>query len=96
MPRLTCVYPSADRSDDSDVNPSPYDWSIRDPVDVNSIRTIAIFPPLGIARLGDSTTQFFIGPELPRDNIDGPYKPIVKFRDPNQRIRRQVLFLLIL
>ena len=43
---------------------------------VNDIATIAIFPPLGIARLGDSQTEFFIGPELPINNVKGPYQLI--------------------
>ena len=64
--------------------------------DVNRIATIAIFPPLGIARLGDSQTQFFIGPELPINNVDGAYQPIPQFRDADGHIRRQVLFLSIL
>lgn len=59
------------------------------------IRTIAIFPPIGIARVGDSDTNYFIGPELPMSNdIWGSLPPTHdgKFRDTtdDHNIRRQV------
>src|SRR6185437_14043532 len=44
-----------------------------------------IFPSIGIARLGDSTSQFFIGPEAPGCAPD----PDGGFRDPEGRIKRQ-------
>ena len=66
-------------------------------VDVALIHTTAIFPPVGIARLGDSEDEYFIGPELPMI-IDAraphPPTPDGKFRDAEGRIRRQVLFLM--
>lgn len=48
-----------------------------------AIDIVKIFPPIGIARLGNSTDDFFIGPEIPGDYYSGPY------RDSNFRIKRQ-------
>lgn len=50
-----------------------------------SITSIKIFPPIGIARVGNSPTDFFIGPEVPGviDKPDGGYK------DDQCRIKRQ-------
>ena len=44
-----------------------------------------IFPSIGIARLGNSPTEFFIGPETPRlaPNADG------SFKDNEGRVKRQ-------
>ena len=44
-----------------------------------------IFPPIGIARLGNSPTGFFIGPETPRlaPDADG------SFKDSEGRVKRQ-------
>ena len=49
------------------------------------IKTVKIHPALGIARIGNSPTQFFIGPELPGDRTvpNGGYK------DGQRRIKRQ-------
>ena len=49
------------------------------------IKTVKIHPALGIARIGNSPTQFFIGPELPGDRTvpNGGYK------DGQHRIKRQ-------
>ena len=49
------------------------------------IKTIKIHPALGIARIGNSPTEFFIGPELPGDRgmPDGGYK------DKQHRVKRQ-------
>jgi hypothetical protein len=33
-----------------------------------TIDTVKIFPPIGIARLGNSPNEFFIGPEIPGDH----------------------------
>ena len=44
-----------------------------------------IFPSIGIARLGDSPSQFFIGPEAP----GCPPDPDGGFRDADGRIKRQ-------
>jgi hypothetical protein len=50
-----------------------------------AITTIKIFPSIGIARLGNSPTEFFIGPEIPgvRTPPDGGYK------DARCQIKRQ-------
>src|SRR5207245_769538 len=50
-----------------------------------SLGSIRIYPPIGIARVGNSPDEFFIGPELtgaPVEN-DGTYK------DAEGRIKRQ-------
>jgi hypothetical protein len=49
-----------------------------------AIITLKIFPPIGIARVGDSQ-EFFIGPELPGDISPPPGG----YRDASCRIRRQ-------
>jgi hypothetical protein len=59
-------------------------------VDENTV--IEIFPPLGIARLGDSDTEYFLAPEV-LGQTDPP-TPDRNFRDGEQKIRRQVPFLL--
>src|ERR1700687_5317279 len=49
------------------------------------ITTIKIHPAIGIARLGNSPTEFFIGPEKP-----GVYpQPPGGYRDAKRRIKRQ-------
>ena len=50
-----------------------------------AITTVKIYPPIGIARLGNSPSDFFIGPELPGDRSapEGGYK------DGSCRIKRQ-------
>lgn len=50
-----------------------------------SITSIKIFPPIGIARVGNSPTDFFIGPEIPGviNKPDGGYK------DAECRVKRQ-------
>ena len=42
----------------------------------SSISYVKIFPPIGIARLGNSESGFFIGPEVPGvvPEVDGSYK----------------------
>lgn len=47
------------------------------------IVSAAIFPPLGVARVGNSTDGFFLGPELPGELPQGPFK------DASGAIRRQ-------
>jgi L-Lysine epsilon oxidase N-terminal/L-lysine epsilon oxidase C-terminal domain/Iron-containing redox enzyme len=47
-----------------------------------------IFPPIGIARLGDSPEEYFTGPEVP-DSVPHRQEGFT-FRDPQGRIRRQV------
>nr|MDP9120443.1 LodA/GoxA family CTQ-dependent oxidase [Acidobacteriota bacterium] len=51
-----------------------------------AIVAVKIFPPIGIARLGNSPTELFIGPEIPGSKTpppDGAYK------DASCRIKRQ-------
>ena len=53
-----------------------------------------IHPAIGIARLGDSTDDFFIGPEAPRvpprlDKPDGSSTQPGKYKDQQGRIKRQ-------
>ncbi|MEO8427646.1 MAG: LodA/GoxA family CTQ-dependent oxidase, partial [Verrucomicrobiota bacterium] len=50
-----------------------------------AIKTIKIHPAIGIARVGNSPTEFFIGPELP-----GKHKqPFGGYKDAQGRIKRQ-------
>jgi len=50
-----------------------------------TIDTIKIFPPIGIARLGNSPNEFFIGPEIP--GVHTP--PSGGYKDSSCRIKRQ-------
>lgn len=56
-------------------------------VTAGDIATLEIFPPVGIARLGDSDKEYFFAPEVP-GNISPP-APDGNFRDDQQKIRRQ-------
>src|SRR5260370_18908174 len=44
-----------------------------------------IYPGVGIARLGNSPDEYFVGPEAPGH----PPKPLNAFKDPAGRIKRQ-------
>lgn len=44
-----------------------------------------IYPPIGIARVGNSLDEFFIGPEVP----EPPAKPSGFYRDRDGRLKRQ-------
>jgi L-Lysine epsilon oxidase N-terminal/L-lysine epsilon oxidase C-terminal domain len=55
---------------------------------------LAIYPPIGIARLGNSPDEFFVGPEQvgsPGVEIraDGTEVPVSAFKDKNYRVKRQ-------
>lgn len=50
-----------------------------------TIDTIKIFPSIGIARLGNSPDEFFIGPEIPGDHTP----PSGGYKDSSCRIKRQ-------
>jgi hypothetical protein len=50
-----------------------------------AIDTIKVFPPIGIARLGNSPDEFFIGPELPGDRTP----PANGYKDSRCRVKRQ-------
>src|SRR6266700_3596643 len=52
---------------------------------MTSIKSIKIHPAIGIARVGNSPTQFFIGPELPGRR----QRPRGGYRDAQGRIKRQ-------
>lgn len=67
-------------------------------VNPSDIAFVEIFPPVGIARVGDSGTlrgaripereiEYFYTPEVP-NHVEPP--PDFKFRDKYQRIKRQV------
>src|SRR5262245_680240 len=53
-----------------------------------------IHPAIGIARIGDSPDDFFIGPEAPGvsptlDKLDGSSAQPGKYKDTQHRIKRQ-------
>jgi hypothetical protein len=54
----------------------------------------AIYPPIGLARIGNSPDSFFIGREEP-DTLgveiaaDGAERPVTHFKDEQHRVRRQ-------
>jgi len=54
----------------------------------------AVFPPIGIARIGNSATDFFVGPERP-DSLgvellpDGTEREIEATKDAEHRVKRQ-------
>ncbi len=52
---------------------------------MTKIVTIKIHPAIGIARVGNSPTKFFIGPELPGKSK----RPTGGYKDPQGRIKRQ-------
>ncbi|MDA9512103.1 hypothetical protein XI04_03325 [Bradyrhizobium sp. CCBAU 11430] len=54
----------------------------------------AIYPPIGLARLGNSPEEFFVGREEPDGlgleiNADGSERPVTRFKDMNFRMKRQ-------
>jgi hypothetical protein len=50
-----------------------------------TIETVKIHPAIGIARLGNSPTGFFIGPEKPGAHP----RPRTGYKDPQHRVKRQ-------
>src|SRR5688500_16027525 len=53
-----------------------------------------IFPPVGIARIGNSPDEFFVGPETPGSlgiefRADGTEMPVERFKDAAFRVKRQ-------
>ena len=52
-----------------------------------------IYPSIGIARVGDSQTESYFGPEaylgLPTEIVGGKEQPITSFRDGHKRVKRQ-------
>ncbi|EDR13863.1 uncharacterized protein LACBIDRAFT_304964 [Laccaria bicolor S238N-H82] len=67
------------------------------PVDHNKIVRLEIFPPIGIARVGDSEIECFLAPEVPGRTYPPnglrmrPNGQEFKFRDAHQRLRRQAV-----
>jgi hypothetical protein len=66
----------------------PSEDAVYKSISMRDVASLQIFPPVGIARLGDSETEYFFAPEVP-GNISPP-TPDRNFRDPQQKIRRQV------
>jgi len=54
-------------------------------IDSASIAYCRIYPGVGIARIGNSPTEFFIGPETPGQSA----APVGGFKDKGGRIKRQ-------
>lgn len=54
-------------------------------IDTGKIAYCQIYPGLGIARIGNSPTEFFIGPETPNQVV----APVGGFKDKAGRIKRQ-------
>jgi hypothetical protein len=52
-----------------------------------------IYPPIGIARVGNSPDAFFIGPETPgslgTEIVAGVERPVADFKDSAFRMKRQ-------
>jgi hypothetical protein len=53
--------------------------------DLSRIATVKIYPAIGIARLGNSRTSFFVGPERPGDRTP----PAGGYKDARCAVRRQ-------
>jgi hypothetical protein len=51
----------------------------------DAIVKAAIYPPIGIARVGSSDTEWFVGPEVPHP----PAEPPGFYRDAHKRLKRQ-------
>ncbi len=52
-----------------------------------TIKSLRIHPSIGIARVGNSPTEFFVGPEIPGENS----KPAGGYKDEQGRIKRQAV-----
>jgi len=52
---------------------------------ISDIKKVAIYPPIGIARVGNSTSEYFVGPTVPGVPASDPDD----FRDKKGRIKRQ-------
>ena len=51
----------------------------------DEIESVAIYPSIGVARVGNSPDEFFFGPEVPGAEPIDPER----FRDRKGRIKRQ-------
>ena len=54
-------------------------------MDLNKVKSVAIYPSIGIARVGNSPNEYFIGPIIPGVTAQDPDD----FRDAQGRIKRQ-------
>ena len=54
-------------------------------IDLSKVKKVAIYPAIGVARVGNSPQEFFIGPTAPGTHPDDPHD----FRDSQGRIKRQ-------
>jgi hypothetical protein len=54
-------------------------------MDFSEVKSCKIYPAIGIARLGNSTTDFFVGPELPDVTIE----PEGGYKDRDGAVKRQ-------
>ena len=55
-------------------------------IDPNDFDSIEVFPPLGIARMGNAKEDYYIGPEIP--GVLPP--PVDGIKDANGDFKRQV------
>ena len=56
-------------------------------MDFSKVSSVAIYPPIGIARVGNSPDEYFIGPTIPGQPATDPDD----FRDKQGRIKRQAV-----
>ncbi|MEM9821668.1 MAG: LodA/GoxA family CTQ-dependent oxidase, partial [Bacteroidota bacterium] len=54
-------------------------------MDFSKVKSVAIYPAIGIARVGNSSNEYFIGPTIPGQHPQDPNH----FRDAEGRIKRQ-------
>ncbi|WP_372524306.1 LodA/GoxA family CTQ-dependent oxidase [Piscinibacter sp.] len=64
--------------------PSMAHW-VRVKSKLEKIRTVKIHPAIGIARVGNSPNEFFVGPEIPGDSTP----PAGGYKDKSHRVKRQ-------
>ena len=53
----------------------------------NTIVRAAIYPAIGVARVGNSQTEFFFGPEV----VHPPSEPLGFYKDPSGALKRQAV-----
>ena len=54
-------------------------------MDLKKVKRVAIYPSIGIARVGNSPNEYFLGPTIPGETA----KDKNNFRDPDGNIKRQ-------
>lgn len=70
---------------------TPYDPSANQkylPIDPTTVKRVEIFPPFGIARVGDSEDEYYYGPEVP-GSLNLASDTFGTFRDSKGHIKRQ-------